>query len=47
MTDRAGIAATAPLLEQRMDDVINIFQTNTFGVLRCVQVGCQGTPREG
>lgn len=34
----AGIAATAPLVEQSMKDVDRIFQTNTMGVLRTVQV---------
>lgn len=34
----AGIAATAPLVEQNLKDVQQIFETNTFGVLRCVQV---------
>ena len=34
----AGIAATAPLLEQDIEDVSRIFQTNTLGVLRCIQV---------
>ena len=34
----AGIAATAPLAEQRVEDIERIFQTNAFGVLRAVQV---------